>query len=146
MSAGTRVAIGIVLALLAVVGCSRRPEALPEGVTTLALDGRWGKAVRALAKGRDVAFVPPPLAELDGAVWIDRPVKDSLAILRGELAAGEASERALAAPNDSPAVRSVPTSGSWMKTTSPSESWAKSVMPTRTVSSPVRCTHSCSAV
>ena len=63
MSRGTRVVIGIGLAVLAVVGCSRRPEALPEGVTTVALDGRWGKAVRALDKGRDVAFVPPPLAE-----------------------------------------------------------------------------------
>ena len=108
MSRGTRVAIGIGLAVLAVVGCSRRPEALPEGVTTAALDGRWGKATRAgLAKGRDVAFVPPPLAELDGAVWIDRPVKDSLAILRGELAVGEVGdERALTAPNDSPAANS----------------------------------------
>ena len=97
----------IVAMVWAAVGCSRRPERLPEGVTAPALRGKQGAAgrVAGLAKGRDEAFVPPAAAELDRLVWIDRPVKDGLAVLREELAAGEAGdERALAAPNDSPAA------------------------------------------
>jgi hypothetical protein len=97
----------IVAMVLAAVGCGRRPERLPEGVTVPALRGKQGSAgrVAGLAKGRDEAFVPPVAAELDRLVWIDRPVKDGLAVLREELAAGEAGdERALAAPNDSPAA------------------------------------------
>lgn len=89
------------------VGCSRRPEGLPAGVTVPALEGARGSAVRAagVTKGRDEAFVPPTNAELDRAVWIDRPVKDGLVVLRDELAVGEpGDEAALAAPNDSPAA------------------------------------------
>ena len=82
----------IVAMVLAAVGCSRRPERLPEGVTVPALRGKQGAAgrVAGLAKGRDESFVPPAAAELDRLVWIDRPVKDGLAVLREELAAGDA--------------------------------------------------------
>ena len=86
--------VAVVLTALAAVGCSRRPEGLPVGVAAPALDGRRGGATRTdgVAKGRDEAFVAPSLAELGSAVWIDRPVKDAMAVLREELAAGEAAD------------------------------------------------------
>lgn len=97
----------IVATSLAVIGCSRRPEGLPAGVTAPPTARHPGGAARiaGLAKGRDATFVPPAATELDRAVWIDRPVKDGLSVLRDELAGGGGGdEAALAGPNDSPAA------------------------------------------
>ena len=106
-------AAGVVMAgVVAVaigIGCSRRPESLPRGMTAEALDARTGQpaAVEALPKGRDGAFVAPTAEQLERDVtWIDRPVRDSLRSLRDEFAADPpraSVAEALATRNDSPA-------------------------------------------
>jgi peptide/nickel transport system substrate-binding protein len=93
----------VIVATLMAGGCSRRPEGLPVGVTAPAVGG--ATRVTGVEKGRDESFVAPSPETLDGLSWIDRPVRDALAVLREELAAGAvADERALAEPNDSPAA------------------------------------------
>ena len=98
--------LGLAAALVA-AGCGRRDELgnLPRPESSTAAPTVPEPAPPAEPAA---AFVPPPLADLDrDAKWIDRPVRDSLQLMREQQAKQEppcTAAEALALTNDSPAA------------------------------------------
>ncbi|MFM7205928.1 MAG: peptide-binding protein [Planctomycetaceae bacterium] len=95
----------VIIAAVAASGCGRsgRDRLVAEPETA---PGRAVAVEPAPAEPPTAAFEPPPLADLDrDAKWIDRPVKDSLTVLREQQAQesvlGSVAE-ALEARNDAP--------------------------------------------
>ena len=73
--------------LLAVAGCGRRTGDPALRVEPEAASTQSPAAATPPAAVEPAAFEPPPLADLDrDARWIDRPVRDSIDLLRAELA------------------------------------------------------------
>ena len=78
------------LAVLAVLaaGCGRRPaDRLPRAEPEAPAGAGAAEAEPAAPVATEASFTPPSLAELDrDTTWIDRPVRDALAMLREEQA------------------------------------------------------------